>query len=75
MDAFGADGIPDRGSNLSYRAHHRRERLIIDIEDVPELLLRNHERMAGSGRGIVEEGERHIVLVDYFSRDFATDDF
>jgi hypothetical protein len=47
----------------------------IDVEQVAGGRLRQHQRMSGSSRHDVEEGERLVVLVDLVARQLAAQDF
>ena len=64
----------DACRNLFGEDHHAGQRLVIEIEQVIDLLLRNDERMPFCQRVDVEKGVVFVVFGDLVRRDLPCDD-
>lgn len=75
MHTMRTHGVPHCGRDAAHSAHHARERVVVDIENVTRWFFGNYERVS---RGIwvnVEKGDGCIVFIHNFRGNLPSNDF
>nr|DAI25224.1 MAG TPA: hypothetical protein [Microviridae sp.] len=73
-DLFAGEFATDFGGHLLGEHHHAAERLIVEIEQIVYLLLRNDERMSFSQRINVQKGVIAVIFGHFVRGDLPSDD-
>ena len=73
-DPFARHSSTDMRGNLFRKSHHPGQFLVVQIEDVIDLTLRNHQRMSLSQRINIQKCVKILVFCDLVTGDLPIDD-